>query len=260
MKILLTNDDGVFAPGIATMAEYMHRYGFDYLTVAPGRERSSVGHAITLHRPLKLWEVSNGPYPSEHRTYACDGTPSDSVVLGLEELAPGTELVISGINRGPNVGDDITYSGTVSAAMEGVIMGRPSIAVSLNCHGEDEKQYYETAARTVCRIIEWLKTHNMKEGVLLNVNVPNIPFDELSGLKVTRRGVRIYEGKVNKMYDPNGRVFYWISGRPEDQLVEGCDVWALSRNYVSVTPIQMDMTCYESVSSSTIQDLESIIN
>ena len=259
MKLLLTNDDGVFAPGISQMASSLDSNGFNFVTVAPGRERSSVGHAITLHRPLRLWEVKNGPYPKRHKTYACDGTPSDSVVLGIEEIDPDVSMVVSGINRGPNVGDDLTYSGTVSAAMEGVILGCPSVAVSLNCSNKDAQEYYDTAASVTCSIIKWLKENPLKEGVLLNINVPNVPLKEIRGIKVTRKGVRVYEGKVSKMYDPHGRLFFWISGTPQDQLTEGCDVWALANQYVSVTPIHMDMTCYESIKSVTGKGLEDIV-
>jgi 5'-nucleotidase len=258
MKILLTNDDGVFAPGIAAMAEVLEKNKYDSFVVAPNRERSSVGHAITLHRPLRLWRVENGPYPVGYVTYACDGTPSDSVVLAVEELETGTDLVVSGINRGPNVGDDLTYSGTVSAAMEGVILGCPAIAVSLNSSREDEEEYYETAAHVVCGVIEWIRNNPLPKGILLNINVPNVPLSLLKGIKVTRKGVRIYEGKVTRLNDPHGRVYYWISGRPEDQLVEGCDVWALARGYVSITPIHMDMTCYEFLDHIQEGGLESI--
>jgi len=244
-KILLTNDDGVFAPGIAVMANSMERNGLDSYVVAPNRERSSVGHAITLHRPLRLWKIDNGPYPAGYNAYACDGTPSDSVVLAVEELGSETSIVVSGINKGPNVGDDLTYSGTVSAAMEGVILGLPAIAVSLNCSNDNEEEYYETAAQVVCKVLEWMKSNTLPRGILLNINVPNVPLSLLKGIKVTRKGVRVYEGKVTRLNDPHGRTYYWISGRPEDQLVEGCDVWALARGYVSVTPIHMDMTCYE---------------
>lgn len=258
MKILLTNDDGVFAPGISVMANFLDKNNYDSFVVAPNRERSSVGHAITLHRPLRLWRVENGPYPVGHRTYACDGTPSDSVVLAVEELEPSVSLVVSGINRGPNVGDDLTYSGTVSAAMEGVILGCPAIAVSLNCSREDDEEYYETAAHLVCTVIEWMKSNPLPKGVLLNINVPNVPLALVKGIKVTRKGVRVYEGKVTKLNDPHGRVYYWISGRPEDQLVDGCDVWALARGYVSITPIHMDMTCYECLEEIHNAGLEKI--
>jgi 5'-nucleotidase len=176
----------------------------------------------------------------------------------VEELETGTDLVVSGINRGPNVGDDLTYSGTVSAAMEGVILGCPAIAVSLNSSREDEEEYYETAAHVVCGVIEWIRNNPLPKGILLNINVPNVPLSLLKGIKVTRKGVRIYEGKVTRLNDPHGRVYYWISGRPEDQLVEGCDVWALARGYVSITPIHMDMTCYEFLDHIQEGGLESI--
>jgi 5'-nucleotidase len=258
LKILLTNDDGVFAPGLVTLASYLSSKGYTWTVVAPDRERSSVGHAITLTRPLRLSEISQGVYPSGQRVYACDGTPSDCVVLGVEEVSPEVNMVISGINNGPNVGDDLTYSGTVSAAMEGVIMGRPSIAVSLNCSSRDEVCHYDTAAIVIGKILEVLEKEPLDEGVLLNVNVPNLPIPLLKGVRVTRKGVRLYEGKVTQLRDPHGRVYFWVSGRPEDQLIEGCDVWALANGYVSITPVHMDMTHYPSVERYSNNGLEKI--
>jgi 5'-nucleotidase len=185
-------------------------------------------------------------------------TPSDCVVLGIEEVQPETDMVISGINSGPNVGDDLTYSGTVSAAMEGVIMGCPSIAVSLNCSSRDDTCHYRTAAVVVEKILKVIEKEPLEEGVLLNVNVPNLSLTLLRGVKVTRKGVRLYEGKVTKLRDPHGRAYYWVSGRPEDQLVEGCDVWALANGYVSITPVHMDMTHYPSLERYSENGLQKI--
>ena len=258
MKLLLTNDDGVFAPGLMTMAAHLADKGYSWAVVATDRERSSVGHAITLTRPLRLWSVSQGLYPEGQNVNACDGTPSDCVVLGIEEVQPETDMVISGINSGPNVGDDLTYSGTVSAAMEGVIMGCPSIAVSLNCSSRDDTCHYRTAAVVVEKILKVIEKEPLEEGVLLNVNVPNLSLTLLRGVKVTRKGVRLYEGKVTKLRDPHGRAYYWVSGRPEDQLVEGCDVWALANGYVSITPVHMDMTHYPSLERYSENGLQKI--
>lgn len=242
MKILLTNDDGVFAPGIVAMARAIAHAGHDLLVVAPDRERSSVGHSITLTRPLRLWRIASGPYEAGQDVYACDGTPSDCVVLALEEVAPETDLVLSGINRGPNLGDDLTYSGTVSAAMEGVVLGRPSLAVSLAIAPDDAEQHYETAAEVMLRLLDRFPGTSLPKGVLLNVNVPNIPLEEIRGILPTRKGVRVYVDKVNKLRDPRGLTYFWIAGRPEDELVEGTDVWAVAHGAVSVTPVHMDMT------------------
>ncbi|MDI3499929.1 MAG: 5/3-nucleotidase [Synergistaceae bacterium] len=259
MRLLLTNDDGVFATGIAILARKLAEVGHHVVVVAPDRERSSIGHAVTLTRPLRLVRVESGPYPPGLEVYACDGTPSDCVVLGLEEISPDAELILSGINGGPNLGDDVTYSGTVSAAMEGILMKKTSVAVSLDCRIDDEEKRYETAALVVVRMLAWMKVNPVSEGVLLNVNVPNLPFAQLKGIKATRKGQRIYAGKVNKLRDPNGRTYYWIAGKPEDDLVEGTDVWAVSHGYVSVTPLHMDMTHYPSLERFQASGIENAL-
>ena len=254
MKLLITNDDGVFAPGIAALAGTLVDRGRDLVVVAPDRERSSVGHAITLSRPLRLWPVISGLYERTHRVFAADGTPSDCVVLGLEEVAPDATLVISGINRGPNLGDDLTYSGTVSAAMEGVILGRPALAVSLGIAPGDGTHHYDTAAAVTARLVDRLESLDLPRGVLLNVNVPNVPYGELRGVVPTRKGVRLYLDKVSRRTDPRGNTYYWMSGRPEDELTEGTDVWAVASGYVSVTPVHMDLTHYP-----TLQELDRVV-
>ncbi|MDO9509387.1 MAG: 5'/3'-nucleotidase SurE [Thermovirgaceae bacterium] len=247
MKILVSNDDGVFAPGIVTLTGALESKGYCPCVVAPDRERSSVGHAITLTRPLRIWKIEGGGYSRDIKVFASDGTPSDCVVLGLETVAPESEMVISGINRGPNLADDLTYSGTVSAAMEGHFLGKPSIAVSLNCVPGDEYENYETAAGAVVSILHRLMDFPFPEGILLNVNVPNIPGSAVRGFRVTRKGIRIYREKVTSLKDPKGRSCYWISGRPDDVMDEGSDVRAVSEGFVSITPIHMDMTHYPSI-------------
>ncbi|MGI6784194.1 MAG: 5'/3'-nucleotidase SurE [Aminivibrio sp.] len=258
MKLLITNDDGVFAPGIIELASALSARGHECAVTAPDRERSSVGHSITLTRPLRLWEAPPGPYPPECTVYACDGTPSDCVVLGIEEIMPDPCLVVSGINRGPNLGDDLTYSGTVSAAMEGVILGRSSLALSLNCGEDDGEHHYETASSVAASMVDFLEANPLKPGVLLNINVPNVPLSLLRGVRVTRKGVRLYEGKVTRFTDPGGRVYYWVAGRPEDQLEEGSDVWAAANGYVSITPVHMDMTHFPSIEELTADGAEKI--
>ncbi len=244
MKILVTNDDGVFAPGIVTLASRLFENGFEPFVVAPDRERSSVGHAITLTRPLRLWKVRGGQYPEGLVAHACDGTPSDCVVLGLEREETGADMVISGINRGPNLGDDLTYSGTVSAAVEGHFLGKPAIAVSLDCRAEDEIHHYVTAADAVVKILGKISTLPRQERPLLNINVPNLPRDEIKGIRITKKGFRYYSEKVTRLFDPKGNEFFWVCGNPEDRLDEGSDVTAVSEGYISVTPIHMDLTDY----------------
>lgn len=244
MRVFITNDDGVHAPGIASLAEAFSREGHEVLVVAPDRERSSVGHSITLTRPLRLTLLTKGVYPEDIPVYACDGTPSDCVVLGTDQLLSQADFVISGINDGPNLGDDLTYSGTVSAAMEGSILGYPSVAVSLNCLSGDRDRHYSGAARIVVKLIRWLSRKPVPKTVLLNVNVPNLPLSLIKGVRITHKGVRIYADKVKKLKGPSGGDYYWVSGRPEDDLVEGSDVWAAAHGYVSITPLHMDMTHY----------------
>lgn len=247
MIVFVTNDDGVHAPGIAALAKAFKNAGHSPTVVAPDRERSSVGHAITLNRPLRLWSIESDLYGPEIEVHTCDGTPSDCVVLGIDQLCPQADLVVSGINNGPNLGDDLTYSGTVSAAMEGSILGYPSLAVSLNCSREDSERHYESAAEIMVQLIDWLSQSPAPREIVLNVNVPNLPLPLIKGIKVTHKGTRIYADKVTKLQDPHGRNYYWVAGRPEDDLVEGSDVWAVAHGYVSVTPIHMDMTHYDTL-------------
>lgn len=246
-RLLLTNDDGIYAPGLVTLANRLHEAGYSLSVVAPDRERSSVGHALTLNRPIRLWEAERGLYAPGVRIFGCDGTPSDCVVLGMEVVDPQIGLVVSGINRGPNLGDDLTYSGTVSAAMEGVILGKGALALSLNCHRSEAENRYDTAAVSAVKILDWLGENELSKGILLNINVPNLPLEMLEGFMVTRKGLRTYEGKVTEFRNPHGALSYWIAGRPEDEMAEGTDVWAVAHGLVSITPIHMDMTHFPSI-------------
>jgi len=247
LKVLVSNDDGVFAPGIVALTGALESEGYEPSVVAPDRERSSVGHAITLTRPLRVWKIEGGGYPTGTNVFASDGTPSDCVVLGLETVASESEMVISGINRGPNLADDLTYSGTVAAAMEGHFLGKPSLAISLNFVSGEECEYYETAAGAAVSILHRLRDLQFPGSILLNVNVPNIPASAVGGFRITRKGIRIYREKVTPLKDPKGRSYYWISGRPDDQMDEGSDVRAVAEGFVSITPIHMDMTHYPSI-------------
>ncbi|MDI9370152.1 MAG: 5'/3'-nucleotidase SurE [Synergistaceae bacterium] len=258
MKLLITNDDGVLAPGIVELVRRLSEHGEDCTVVAPDRERSSTGHSVTLTRPLKLWPVEEGLYPDSCRVYACDGTPSDCVLLGLEVIRTDADMVLAGINRGPNLGDDLTYSGTVSAAMEGLLLGRPSMAFSLDCREEDEEHHYGTVSAVARALVDRSRLSPLPKEVLLSVNVPNLPLDEIRGTMVTRKGVRRYEEKVNRMKDPTGRSCYWVMGRAVDLLDEGSDVWAVAHGYVSITPVHMDMTHYPSLESLVSDGLEKI--
>jgi 5'-nucleotidase len=233
--ILVTNDDGVRSPGIEALAAAMRRVG-DVLIVAPDREQSAASHALTLQRPLRLEQVAPD-------TWAVDGTPSDAVYLGINAVLKGKrpDLVASGINLGANLGDDITYSGTVAAAMEGTLLGAPAFAVSIAAR---RNFHFATAAGFAERLARAILANGLPPATLLNVNVPNVPADPPIGHRVTRQGKRRYTDAVIDRTDPRGRTYYWIGG---DELgfdpVDGTDaVTVLQHKLISVTPVHLDLT------------------
>lgn len=232
--VLVTNDDGVFAPGLAALAEALAPLG-DVYVVAPDREQSTVGHALTLHRPLRVERLGE-------RRFSVNGTPSDCVNLAVLGLLPGEpRLVVSGINHGSNLGDDVTYSGTVSAAMEGTLLGVPSIAVSL----ATPEQGYEEAARIAQLIAMRTLVEGLPPKTLLNVNVPG---GRAKGIRFTRLGYRVYKEKVVEETDPRGKTYYWLGAGPplwEDR--EATDIVAVQEGYASVTPLHLDLTHYEAL-------------
>lgn len=241
MHILVTNDDGVRAPGLLMLAQRLHSLG-RVTVLAPEKNWSASGHVKTLHRPLRCWttELADG---SEALT--SDGAPSDCValaVLGLVEQP--IDLVVSGINPSANIGSDVTYSGTVTAAMEATIAGLPSFAVSLNVpDGHGQAVDYSGAASTAVRLARSALELGLPEGVLLNVNVPYGPLPEGQPFQLTRQGLRVYSDKLITRQDPRGRNYYWIGGEvPAGVSDPGTDYWALSQNLVSVTPLQLDLT------------------
>lgn len=243
MKVLITNDDGIHATGIQTLARAISAVA-DVAVVAPEHERSATGHAITLHKPLRAHRTT---IPGlEAPAWATNGTPADCVVLGILDLLPARpDMVLSGINVGPNIGSDLSYSGTVSGAMEGAIMGITSMAISVAAF---DQIHYETAAEVAVRLVEMVARHGWPEDTLLNVNVPNLPREEMRGFAVTRQGTRRYISRLEKREDPRGRHYYWLTGErapaPDE---EGSDAWALAQGMVSVTPIQMNMTADEAI-------------
>ena len=249
MRILLTNDDGIHAEGLLALKRALDPVA-QVTVVAPDRPRSACGHSITLHKPLRLAEsrLSDGS-----RAWAGSGTPSDCVTLAVLDVmreAP-PDLVFSGINQGPNLGWDLTYSGTVSAAMEGVIAGIPSVAISVAWRFrrvvEEEEGHppaidFSHAAAYAADLARHLERSPLPEHTLLNVNVP---FTEPRGVRITRQGVRRYPGKLEKRIDPMGRAYYWLGGDdPVDVQEEGSDVRAIAEGFISVTPIQLDLTDY----------------
>lgn len=243
MIILLSNDDGIQSEGLIALEKSLARLG-DIYTVAPDRAQSSMSHALTLHRPLRVHEL--GP-----RRLSVDGTPVDCVKLALTGLLPvKPDLVVSGINKGPNLGDDIIYSGTVSAAIEGTLLGIPAIAVSLVAF---ENFDFRAAAEFTAALIERIRQPGIPAGTLLNVNVPHLPRDQLKGWKFTRMGKRHYSETIVERVDPRGGKYYWIGG---DDLGfakdDGTDCMAVHEGYISVTPLQCDMTDHGLLSATPV--------
>lgn len=238
MNILLSNDDGIHAEGIRTLAVYLRQFA-DVIVVAPDRNRSAASSSLTLVEPLRPLRLDNGDY-------CINGTPADCVHLALNGFLSGrVDLVVSGINAGANLGDDLIYSGTVAAALEGRHLGLPAIAVSL-----DGRQHYETAARVVCDLIPKLHGQLLKSREIININVPDLPYDELKGIKACHLGYRSSAAEVIKQQDPRGDHIYWIgpAGLPEYD-AEGTDFHAVANGYVAITPIQTDITAYHSIKS-----------
>jgi len=238
--ILVTNDDGVHSPGIIALYKSMQQLGEAYI-VAPDRERSAAGHSLTLHRPLKAEEIR------EH-VYSVNGTPTDCVTLGINKLLPEKPaIIVSGINKGPNLGDDITYSGTVAAAIEGTIFGIPSIAFSLR-GGKHFR--FETASFFAQKIAANVLEYSLPYDTLLNVNIPNVAKNEIHGIKFTRQCKRIYDGSIQETFDPAGEKHYWIGGgKPYWEHGEDTDMEAVQSNYISVTPVHLDLTNYDALVS-----------
>lgn len=235
MKILVSNDDGVLAPGISVLAETLKDMAEVYV-MAPDRNKSGASNSLTLTRPVRVRKLDNG-------YHSVDGTPTDCVHLSLTGFFDFKfDMVISGINDGPNLGDDILYSGTVAAAMEGRNLGLPSIAVSLAGH---TATHYETAAAIVKHLASKLKSEPLRSQTILNVNVPDIPLDEVRGIEVTRLGTRHGAEATTATLDPRGRPIYWIGAPgPEADAGPGTDFHAISQNSVSMTPLHLDMTHY----------------
>ncbi|MFO7983537.1 MAG: 5'/3'-nucleotidase SurE [Desulfuromonadales bacterium] len=239
MLILVTNDDGILSAGLTTLAEHLQSLG-DVVVVAPDRERSAVGHSLTLHSPLRATELSPG-------RYAVDGTPTDCVNLGVHGLfAQRPDLVVSGINVGSNMGDDVTYSGTVAAAMEATLMGVPAFAVSLDVEAGLSADY-SGAARFATLLARKMKEHRLPPDTFLNVNMPACPPEEVRGVRITRQGKRVYGDLIVEKLDPRGRKYYWIgAGELGFKNEEGTDFHALRNRCVSVTPLHIDLTNYRS--------------
>jgi 5'-nucleotidase len=247
----VTNDDGIRAPGLLALKNACARIG-TVTVLAPSHNWSASGHVKTMHKPLRVDEVTLADGTPALST---SGAPSDAVALAfLGIVEESIDLVVSGVNRGGNLGHDVTYSGTVTAAMEATISGAPAIAVSLNSREYDD---FTVAAGFAARLGRHVLEHGLPEEVLLNVNVPPLPEDEIAGVKITRMGLRIYRDRLIRRLDPRGKPYYWIGGpEPTGVEEEGTDIWAIAHDYVSVTPIQLDLTAHDLIGSLEAWDLE----
>ena len=242
MKILISNDDGILANGIRALTEALAPC-HDVYVVAPDRERSAAGHSLTLHTPIRVEEVE--PKYGAKRCWMTTGTPGDCVKIAVNAILSEEEkpdLVISGLNHGPNLGADILYSGTVSCAMEGAMMGYPAIATSLTTMRNDYEDF-KVAAEFIADLILKLDTYKIPPRTILNINVPGLEKDDIAGIAVTELGSRMFTDAYEKRIDPRGKVYYWMAGElinePEDAAT---DIAAVRNNMISITPVTYDMT------------------
>ncbi len=265
MKLLISNDDGIFSLGIRTLADTLATAGHDITVVCPNRERSATGHGLTLHDPIRAENVESIFHPTV-KAWSCSGTPSDCVKLALGALLEGPpDFVLSGINHGSNLGSDILYSGTVAAAMEGVREGIPSVAFSLASHTCHEFQATATFAQN---LITQLSKNPLPEVMLLNVNVPPIKPEEITGIAITRQGIRRYFDTFEKRVDPRGKTYYWLAGEVLEDVEQPAhlhlppdiptDVQAIRDGYISVTPLHYNLTDTAGVYSLQDMRLDSI--
>jgi 5'-nucleotidase len=239
LMILVTNDDGIHSKGILVLAKTLQEIG-DVFVVAPDREKSSIAHSLTLHRPLRVEKIKKN-------FYAVDGTPADCIHLGVHALLPKRpRLIVAGINKGGNLGDDITYSGTVSAAFEGTLLGISSFAISLVARSHFK---FNVAARFALRVARTIIKKGLPKETFLNINIPNVDEEEIRSYKITQQGRWIHNGNgvIEKM-DPRGKKYYWIGGgRSLYDQERNTDMEAVSKSYISITPINLDLTNYSSI-------------
>jgi 5'-nucleotidase len=236
MNILVTNDDGILAPGLSLLADVCREVG-TVTVVAPDREQSGTSHSLTLHRPLRPQRRPDG-------AWQIDGTPTDCVMLALQALMPdGPDFVFSGVNHGPNMGEDVLYSGTVSAAMEAVTLGVPGIGISFTGNQPETMATYRDMLVQLVRKIT--SVASFPDHTLLNINLPGIPASEVRGVQVTKLGSRYFSDSLRRMKDPWGREIFWIGGGTITWTgTENADHLAVANGYVSVTPLHMDLTNY----------------
>ncbi|SES82019.1 5'/3'-nucleotidase SurE [Anaerobranca gottschalkii] len=241
MNVMITNDDGIYAKGIDALVKEFSKKGHKVFVVAPERERSAVSQAITLHKPLRIQGVDKW---KDIEAYAVNGTPTDCSKLGLTELIKEpVDVVVSGINKGPNLGTDVLYSGTVSAAIEATIIGVPAIAISLVGHNNELD--YTFAAQVAEKLAVELLKQGVPKDTLLNVNVPHLPKNEIKGVAITSLGQRRYDKLFHRREDPRGNVYYWMVGEVQDYIEDqNTDVAKIKENYITISPIHFDFTKY----------------
>ncbi|MGB3694392.1 MAG: 5'/3'-nucleotidase SurE [Spirulinaceae cyanobacterium] len=263
MKLLISNDDGIFALGIRILANTLAKAGHEVIVVCPDRERSATGHGLTLHRPIRA-EIVDSIFHPQVIAWSCSGTPSDCVKFALSAVLDNRpDFVLAGINHGSNLGTDILYSGTVSAAMEGTIEGIPSIAISLASHS---CQDFQPAANFAENLLTTLSKNSLSETTLINVNVPPVPEQEIAGVMLTRQGYRRYTEIFQKRLDPRGKTYYWLAGEAVEEIEQPehthlpasilTDVQAIKKNYITLTPLQYNLTDVKGFSAlQEIKDL-----
>lgn len=246
MKLLIGNDDGIFAEGVQCLANALADAGHTVTVVCPDRERSATGHSLTMHQPVRAELVSDRFHPSI-QAWACSGTPSDCIKLALSALVESPpDFVLAGINHGANVGTDILYSGTVSAALEGYIEGISSVAFSLASFTSRE---FDGAVAFALRLMERLDRHRPEKPLLLNANIPAVTSDRLAGVTLARQGVRRYTDVFQKRVDPRGKNYYWLAGEVLEEIDDDpqhplpADCVAVSQNYITITPLQAKLVC-----------------
>lgn len=259
MKLLISNDDGIFATGIRSLANHLAEAGHDVMVVCPDQERSATGHGLTLHQPIRAERVEAVFHPTVE-AWACSGTPADCVKLGLFGLSKTRpDWVLSGVNHGPNLGTDVLYSGTVSAAMEGLIEDIPSIALSLGSYASRE---FEAAVQFAQTLLTYLEKHPPQQATLLNINIPAVAEKEIVGVTLARQGIRRYTDIFEKRVDPRGKTYYWLAGEVLEDVEQvhdpalphlPTDVQALRDHYITITPLQYNLTC--STSLTALQSL-----
>jgi len=236
-QVLVCNDDGINAPGLKLLEKVLTSLAREVWVAAPETEQSAVSHSLTLRRPLRIRKLSA-------RHFALDGTPTDCVLMGINEIMKSTppDLVVSGVNRGGNLGEDVTYSGTVAAAMEGTLLGVPSVALS-QVYADGHPVKWATAEKWTAKVLKKLTAESWPPGVLINVNFPDVTADRVTGIEVTRQGRRKIGSELVCGTDPRGEPYYWIGAqRREEKYSPGIDLEAISRGAISITPLTMDLT------------------